>query len=93
MVKDAEASRPEAANQLGAFQPYRQEMDSYAHNPASISERALLRQTLKVGARCGNAARRDLCGGPPERAVPTATTSRNHMENIFCIVVHFVTNF
>jgi hypothetical protein len=49
-----------------------QEMDPYAHNPASISVRALLRQTPKIGARCGNAARRDLCGGPPERVVPTA---------------------
>lgn len=27
----------------------------------------------EAGARCGNSARRDLCGGPPARAVPTAT--------------------
>jgi hypothetical protein len=27
----------------------------------------------KAGARCGSAARRDLCGGRPVRAVPTAT--------------------
>ena len=27
----------------------------------------------EAGARCGNTARRDLCGGPPARAVPTAT--------------------
>ena len=27
----------------------------------------------KAGARCGSAARRDLCGGRPVRVVPTAT--------------------
>jgi hypothetical protein len=27
----------------------------------------------EAGAQCGNSARWDLCGGPPERAVPTAT--------------------
>ena len=27
----------------------------------------------KAGAQCGNSARWDLCGGPPARAVPTAT--------------------
>ena len=26
-----------------------------------------------MGAQCGNSARWDLCGGPPARAVPTAT--------------------
>jgi RHS repeat-associated protein len=30
----------------------------------------------EAGARCGNSARRDLCGGPPARAVPTATSHR-----------------
>ena len=29
--------------------------------------------SLKAGARCGNAARRDLCGGPGVTPVPTAT--------------------
>jgi len=27
----------------------------------------------EAGAQCGNTARWDLCGGPPARAVPTAT--------------------
>ncbi len=27
----------------------------------------------EAGAQCGNPARWDLCGGPPARAVPTAT--------------------
>src|SRR5215203_599039 len=42
-------------------------------DPASLSERALRRQAPEVRAGCGNAARPDLCGGRPERAVPTAT--------------------
>jgi hypothetical protein len=29
----------------------------------------------EVGAQCGNSARWDLCGGRPERAVPTAKAS------------------
>src|SRR6266542_6686722 len=29
----------------------------------------------KARAGCGNSARPDLCGGPPARAVPTATIS------------------
>ncbi len=34
---------------------------------------ALRCHSPKVGAQCGNPARWDLCGGPPARAVPTAT--------------------
>jgi len=34
---------------------------------------ALRRPAPKVGAQCGSSARRDLRGGPPARAVPTAT--------------------
>src|SRR5260370_42693888 len=37
---------------------------------------ALRRHTPKVGAQCGNPARWDLRGGPPAKAVPTATISR-----------------
>ena len=35
-------------------------------------ERALRRSEPKAGAQCVSSARWDLCGGPPERAVPTA---------------------
>ena len=31
----------------------------------------------EAGAQCGNSARWDLCGGPPTRAVPTATRTGN----------------
>ena len=51
-------------------------LDSAPREPATCAQldthdlRALLPE---AGARCGNAARRDLCGGWPERAIPTAT--------------------
>ena len=37
------------------------------------SPEARFAATPKVGAQCGNPARWDLRGGPPVRAVPTAT--------------------
>jgi len=37
-----------------------------------VAKRTLRRQTPKVGARCGNTARRDLCGGRAVTRVPTA---------------------
>jgi hypothetical protein len=40
---------------------------------APLPRRALCRHTPKVGAQCGNSARWDLRGGPPAKAVPTAT--------------------
>ena len=40
---------------------------------ASLPGGALRRHTPKAGAQCGNPARWDLRGGPPARAVPTAT--------------------
>ena len=40
--------------------------------PSSLAERTLRRQIPKVGARCVNHARRDLCGGHPAMDVPTA---------------------
>jgi hypothetical protein len=41
-----------------------------------VAKRTLRRQTPKVGARCGNTARRDLCGGRVVTRVPTAIGSR-----------------
>ena len=45
---------------------------SEATNHTSLAKQTLRRQTLKVGARCGNTARRDLCGGRVVTRVPTA---------------------
>src|SRR5260370_22691626 len=41
-------------------------------HPSSLAKRALCRQTPKVGAVCGKAARTDLCGGRAVMDVPTA---------------------
>ena len=48
-------------------------LDTPAQDHASLPGTALRRQVLTVGAQCGNSARWDLRGGPPARAVPTAT--------------------
>ncbi len=42
---------------------------------APVPGGALRRHSPEVGAQCGNSARWDLCGGPPARAVPTATAA------------------
>src|SRR6516225_5708560 len=45
-----------------------------------VAQRSLRRQTPKVGAVCGKAARTDLCGGRPVMDVPTAITARPGLE-------------
>ena len=43
---------------------------------ASVARQALRRYSPKVGARCVNRARRDLCGGCSAMDIPTATIGR-----------------
>ena len=43
------------------------------HVLAGVRRRTLLRQAPEIRTGCGNAARTDPRGGPPARAVPTAT--------------------
>src|SRR5262249_34764033 len=59
---------------VGTLRATRGSLHPQAQDPASASERSLLRQTPEVRAVCGSSARTDLRGGPPKRAVPTATT-------------------
>src|SRR5207302_8135130 len=47
-------------------------LPSQTPHPSSLAKRALCRQTPKVGAVCGKAARTDLCGGRAVMDVPTA---------------------
>ena len=47
-----------------------------AEDSASLSERAVCRSTSEVRAVCGSSARTDLCGGWPEKAIPTAIDPR-----------------
>ncbi len=65
----------EASYALGPIREAGGPMAPPTQDPASLSQRAIPRQTPEVRAVCGNAARTDLCGGPPARAVPTATKS------------------
>ena len=44
---------------------------SYTHTPT----RGLYVRRPEAGTRCGKSARRDLCGGCPERGIPTATAA------------------
>ena len=56
-----------------------QNQTSWKHAPNRCAQRALGHPKARhafvpeAGAQCDNAARWDLCGGPPVRAVPTAT--------------------
>src|SRR5262249_55263332 len=74
----AGVTTPESAAQpdVGAFRPTHRSLYPQAQDPASTSERSLLRQAPEVRAVCGSSARTDLRGGPPARAVPTATALR-----------------
>ena len=59
--------------QLGADEPDRGPMATASPRDASLSRTCALTPEPKAGAQCGSSARWDLCGGPPARAVPTAT--------------------
>jgi hypothetical protein len=76
MVQDATMSKPAQSSQLGQDEPPSDSMATACSHDAPLTERALQRHYSKAGAQCGSAARWDLCGGPLERAVPTAIISR-----------------
>src|SRR5262249_41027402 len=73
LAAGAPAPQPENPDQLGANGPDRHSVAAARPRNASLPRGALCRHTPKVGAQYGNPARWDLCGGPPARAVPTAT--------------------
>ncbi len=73
LAHGAAAPQPANPDQLGQDEPHRDPVDTPDPHRASIPASALRRHAPKVGAQCGNSARWDLCGGPPARAVPTAT--------------------
>src|SRR3954462_13106621 len=54
----------------------RQYLAAQTQNPAPVAIRTVCRQTSKVGAVCGQAARTDLCGGRSVMGVPTAIDIR-----------------
>src|SRR5262249_61214073 len=67
---DSQQAEPD---DVGTLQANRRSLAPQGPDPATVPERALRRYAPEVGALCGNSARRDLRGGPPARAVPTAT--------------------
>ena len=68
-----QATGTEASARMAANEGNRQSLPAVSAHPASVARTTVSRQSPEVGARCGSTARRDLCGGRPAMAVPTAT--------------------
>ena len=68
----APAAEPEGSHDLGRHGPTGRPLAPQTAHPSPLAQPALRRQTPKVGAVCGKAARTDLCGGRPVMGVPTA---------------------
>ena len=73
LAQGAAAPQPANPDHLGQDEPHRDPVDTPDPHRAPIPAGALRRHAPKVGAQCGSPARWDLRGGPPARAVPTAT--------------------
>src|SRR5260370_42574153 len=74
MAHSAAASQAERpAPELSTDAPDPQTVSAVSSRDASVPRSTLRRYAPEVGAQCGNPARWDLRGGPPARAVPTAT--------------------
>ena len=67
------AAQPEGQGRLGPDAPHRRVLPPSDQDQAPLARSAVRRQVPMTGAQCGNSARWDLRGGPPARAVPTAT--------------------
>src|SRR4029077_5009728 len=68
-----QATGTEASACMAANEGNRQSLPAVSAHPAYVARTPFSRQSREVGARCGSTARRDLCGGRPAMAVPTAT--------------------
>src|ERR1700694_2677375 len=68
----AHAAQPEGPHGMGPDQQARGPVAAKATHSSPLAKPALRRQTSKVGAGCGNAARPVLCGGCPVMGIPTA---------------------
>ena len=74
-----QATGTEASACMAANEGNRQSLPAVSAHPASVAGTTVSRHSSKVGARCGSTARRDLCGGRPAMAVPTATPGASAM--------------
>ena len=68
----AAAARPETPDDLAADRDARRPVAPQTPDPPPLAQPTLCRQTPKVGAVCGKAARTVLCGGRAVMRVPTA---------------------
>src|SRR5258706_8423472 len=68
----ASAPQSKGPNDVGPDQEDRRRLAPTTSNPSSLARAALCRPSPKVGARCVNCARRDLCGGYRVTGIPTA---------------------
>ncbi len=87
LVAHAAAAQPEGQVRVGADGEARRRLAPSTQDPSSVAKRAFCRQTLKVGAVCGNPARTDLCGGRLATTVPTAIICEMNVNTylgIFC---------
>jgi hypothetical protein len=71
-----DAAQSEGPHRMGPEQQARGPVATQATHPSPVAQPALRRQTSKVGAGCGNAARPVRCGGCPVMAIPTAILVR-----------------
>src|SRR5208283_2085163 len=79
LAEGAAAPQPENPDRLDADAPDLSPVAATRPRDASLPGGALYRHSPEVGAQCGSPARWDLCGGPPARAVPTATQGAGRM--------------
>lgn len=72
VVANAETSQSTRWLQFEATRPSGDRLAATGSYPSPLAGGTLCRQSSKVGARCPNWARRDLCGGCPVMDIPTA---------------------
>src|SRR5208283_2492293 len=65
------SAQPESQSAMDADDETGGRVPPEATDPSSLAQRAVRRQTPKVGAECPNWARSDLSGGRSEMGVPT----------------------
>src|SRR5712671_152666 len=75
LAAHAPAARSEAPHDVAADREARRPMAPQTAHPPPLAKPTLRRQTPKVGAVCGKAARTVLCGGRSVMCVPTAIRS------------------
>src|SRR5271154_3277723 len=76
LAADAPAARRETSNDVAEDRKAGRRLAPQTEYPSSLAKSALRRQTPKVGAVCGKAARTVLCGGRSVMSVPTAIQQR-----------------